>query len=465
MKAPTSDQAVYNARLLATLLGCSLTLMIPAFYNGFPFIEGDTGPYLSYGLTLAVNWDRPFFYGLFAIPFHLKYSLWPLAFVQGLLAAHLLYLLVRATLPKHTLKLLVLFVVILTATSSLPWQTGQIMPDGFTALVILVYFLTGFCVDRLGRWELVYLVLLNSMFISFHYSHIALAIGLAVTVLAIRMVVGARNWLSFRALFVLLCPIVLALAASLTVNLVRNGEAVTSTGSSIYFLARVIADGPARLYLDDVCGQKHYAICKYKDELTDRHDDFLWGPHAVRRKVRDDVGQAQLRKEASEIALRSILAYPKLQLTKFASNTFEQLIRFATAEDLDSLADADSPTNATIREIFGSGVYDAYSASRQQTETLPLDRISAFDNVVIYVTAALFVLVFVMLLKRNDRNLVSLYVLVLAGMLGNAFISGALAGPHDRYQARVIWLLVLCLLVGISSIGQGRGQFETNIGA
>ena len=33
--------------------------------------------------------------------------------------------------------------------------------------------------------------------------------------------------------------------------------------------------------------------------------------------------------------------------------------------------------------------------------------------------------------------------MVLAGLLANAAATGALSGPHHRYQARIAWLVVL----------------------
>ena len=33
--------------------------------------------------------------------------------------------------------------------------------------------------------------------------------------------------------------------------------------------------------------------------------------------------------------------------------------------------------------------------------------------------------------------------MVLAALLANAFATGALSGPHDRYQARIAWLVLL----------------------
>ena len=43
-------------------------------------------------------------------------------------------------------------------------------------------------------------------------------------------------------------------------------------------------------------------------------------------------------------------------------------------------------------------------------------------------------------LTRRERSIV---LFVLAALLLNAAICGALSGPHPRYQARVVWLLPL----------------------
>jgi hypothetical protein len=40
-----------------------------------------------------------------------------------------------------------------------------------------------------------------------------------------------------------------------------------------------------------------------------------------------------------------------------------------------------------------------------------------------------------------------LAVCVLVGITANAATTGALSGPHDRYQARIAWLLPLAALL------------------
>ena len=46
-------------------------------------------------------------------------------------------------------------------------------------------------------------------------------------------------------------------------------------------------------------------------------------------------------------------------------------------------------------------------------------------------------------LRRRDMPRAGLAALVLAALLANAFAAGALSKPHDRYQARIAWLLLV----------------------
>ena len=38
-------------------------------------------------------------------------------------------------------------------------------------------------------------------------------------------------------------------------------------------------------------------------------------------------------------------------------------------------------------------------------------------------------------------------------LLGNAFVCGALANPHDRYGARMVWLAALAVMVALGPPG------------
>jgi lipoprotein signal peptidase len=53
--------------------------------------------------------------------------------------------------------------------------------------------------------------------------------------------------------------------------------------------------------------------------------------------------------------------------------------------------------------------------------------------------------VFVMMVRQRRWNSAIFLGFVMAALLGNALICGALSNPHDRYQSRLVWLPVFAL--------------------
>jgi len=45
--------------------------------------------------------------------------------------------------------------------------------------------------------------------------------------------------------------------------------------------------------------------------------------------------------------------------------------------------------------------------------------------------------------RRHDPLLFALIAEIAIGCISNAFATGVLSGPHDRYQARIAWLVLL----------------------
>jgi hypothetical protein len=63
----------------------------------------------------------------------------------------------------------------------------------------------------------------------------------------------------------------------------------------------------------------------------------------------------------------------------------------------------------------------------------------------------------------RDRARLGLVLCVLVGVAANAAATGALSGPHDRYQARIAWLLPLAAALALAPWGReaaGRGAAD-----
>jgi len=49
----------------------------------------------------------------------------------------------------------------------------------------------------------------------------------------------------------------------------------------------------------------------------------------------------------------------------------------------------------------------------------------------------------VLAVRRRDPGLAGLAAMVLMALAVNAVVTGGLSGPHDRYQSRIAWLVLL----------------------
>ena len=58
--------------------------------------------------------------------------------------------------------------------------------------------------------------------------------------------------------------------------------------------------------------------------------------------------------------------------------------------------------------------------------------------------------------RRLPANIGEFGAVCAVALLGNAFVCGALANPHDRYGARMVWLAALAVMVASARLAQDR---------
>ncbi len=126
--------------LIAAFLASALILLAPAIWNRFPFLFFDTGAYLERPFEGALSAGRSMMYGgwLAALRF---YDFWPAAIAQCGLTVWTIYLVLRTHglrgRPVALSLALVVVILLLSLTTSLPWFAAQLMPDLFAALAVL----------------------------------------------------------------------------------------------------------------------------------------------------------------------------------------------------------------------------------------------------------------------------------------------------------------------------------------
>ena len=249
------------------------------------------------------------FYSLFILPLHQGVSLWAVVFVQGAMLGHLLNLVIRCVSGGNVGKLQTLLVVAaLCLFSSLPWFTGQLMPDVFTSVVLLGTFLLAFCADLLSRRELIYVAVLTAAAIATHLSHIVIAFGLillcgALVPMFVTTQIEIRRWMAL-----LFLPFILAVCSILAVNWINSRAITFARNSNVFVLAKLIEEGPALAYLARACPDIQYSLCAHMDEMKGMHqDDLKWWGGSPFYKVG---GLDQLEPEASRIVWATLRTYP-----------------------------------------------------------------------------------------------------------------------------------------------------------
>jgi hypothetical protein len=186
---------------------------------------------------------------------------------------------------------------------------------------------------------------------------------------------------------------------------------------------------------------------------------FLWRPESPLRRAG---GIESLREEANVIVAGTLRAHPRFSFHVLALDALQQLRRFDTLWQFGPYSEGPGSPGASVPHAirtFFPGSFAAFSASRQQTGTLPIEAVRWLHRRVFLagVTVNAMVLAWAALRRRARpgdpdppflRPLVALILLVGAGIAANAVVAGA-SQPVDRYGSRVAWLLVwnavLCL--------------------
>ncbi len=435
--APDAQGRTRTARRADLLLcgGGALMLLWPALENGYPLIFSDTGTYISQVLDLHLGWDRPPFYSLLVIVVGLGRSLWPVIIVQALAAAWLVRAIHRQLAPAAGALETGVLLAVLAAGSSLSWTSSQVIPDIFTPLMVLA--LAGLVLDPAAKTAGAGHALAIGAAIVVHLSNMPIYAGLCLAVLPLRRL---RHQVRWR---VLLLPFLLGVACLTAVNTLARGRPSPSPYGETFLLARLIENGPARATLAADCPRAGWALCAYRDDMPRTADAFLWRADSPLYRAG---GPRRLVAQTDAIVARTLAAHPRAVLRAAGRDFALQLVTFAPGSGL-------RPWYATAWQTIWRNLprpaYEGYVSSRQARGRMvvppflaALMRLLAAGGMAATALFALFTA------SRRDigeaaRSLGLFCWIVLLALAGNAAVTGALSGPHARYQSRVVWLAVL----------------------
>jgi hypothetical protein len=418
-------------------LAMVLVLLAPAIWNGFPLIFPDTGGYLIAALSGTPMHGRSAFYGLFlsaGIPF----AFWPCIILQSALMAWLFAVTLRVNGLGGRPWLAFAIVAFTTITTSLPWLTGQLMPDILFAAAALALYLLAYAHDLLARWERLLLATVIAIAIP---SHMAAA-GLCVGVVAALWLLGLIRPLTLPAPRLAFAAFAIAAGIALCPlsNLALIGHFGFTPGGSSFLFGRLIEDGMIDRYLEDKCPDPSLQICAYKDEIPDQADDWLWGNSAFYKLGGWD-GYAE---EQGRIIRETFVLYPLEHLTTAVVATLEQFVSFETEVSIDD----NEPTFLTFAELIPD-LMPALMDARQQDGRLDVAPL----NSILYVPVAGLAIggLVIGLIGRRRLKLspeaTALCLTILLALAANAAICGIFSHPVDRYQSRLVLLAPFAMAV------------------
>lgn len=452
--------------------------LAPAIYNGSPFFFPDSVGYSRAGNASldAASWlvkgaarnggakaapasasapapvvdrqgdgtatSRSVYYGIPVVLLYRLAGVWGVAVAQVILTVGVLLAGLRWFPNGHSPWRDVAAVAVAGTLGGLAVFTDTLMPDLFGGLLIFaVAIFAGFQKQMLRRERWAWLALM-ALAILVHKGNMALFAVLICLVAGIAVITRRFDARAFAALALVL---VVGWAGHAMVNVAVAKITGRSPLPTPFLLARVVGDGTALPYLDTACAQKSYLLCRYRDRFPMSEAQFLWAS-APGVGVVGHLNEAELRLLASEgnaIIAGAVRQNPVRQVIATVGNMARQNItigvtRFENVTGLEPALDPDmAPALA------------AYRHSAVVEKRMPLGAISWLMKAA-YGLALIGLVVIVvrrseMLFGTSDRAIG--LQLILAGVLINACICGAISSTADRYQGRVAWLVPMILLV------------------
>jgi hypothetical protein len=365
--------------------------------------------------------------------------------LQSLATLWLIHMLFRChSLPSGP-QALAFFVASLACLTGISWYTGQLMPDILVPLIVMALWLLGFHWPRLGRMERAGVVLLTLLGLLSHMSCLALALGLILVLLAMKVKPLHR----VPAVYIV-PPLAVVLSCLLLMpllHLVLTGKGGYTPGGSTFLFGRMVQDGLVQRWLAEHCPDPDIKLCAFRHRLPATADDFLWNGGSPFQDMGGWRGDAE--PEFKRLTWAAVTTYPGMALWTTLRSTGQQMVKVATGDALD---EGHYDTRGIINKYL-PGIAQPFFETRQQNGQITRDLFDRLNlvHVPVALLSVLGLLPAAFWSWRNGRcDLAVLALFVFLALLGNAFICGALSNPHDRYQSRLVWLAPL--VVGMITV-------------
>ncbi|MBV9956736.1 MAG: hypothetical protein JOZ70_15965, partial [Pseudolabrys sp.] len=396
-------------------------------------LQYDTGGYLARWYEGYLVPSRAVAYGLM-LAASAGLNFWPVVVLQAALTVWTIHLLLRVHGCARP-SALVGAIAALSLLTALPWLSAILLTDIFTGLSVLALYMLMFRFSDLSKLERAGLIGIAAIGAATHSATLAVLLGLVAVSLAYRSL--APEQVRLRNAFI---AILLGVVTVFVCNFALTKRVAWTPGGFALSFGRMLQDGIVARYLDEHCPDQQLRLCPHRAELPRDADAWFWGNPTFIKLGRF----AGLGDEMTTIALKSIAAYPGMQVQTAAMAAARQLTQVHTGEGVLTTI---WHTYAII-EKFTPSAAPAMRAARQQRGELSFTWINTVNYPVALLAIALLPILLVTARGGTfARETAQLAAIMTVALLGNAAVCGILSNPHDRYGARIAWLAVLSLMV------------------
>lgn len=382
-----------------------------------------------YALLIAVLWNT----GLLSIANLLNLVA---VFVASLLLARAVS---RNASPALATMTLTSAPIAVAALSSLPFYIAYVMPDTFIGIAILLAAAMAAFSQHLRPWEILLAFLLLAFALIVHRSHLLIILLLVpFCVIGAIIAAGRRGWIAAGLMSL---AVAVGFAEIKSYSFAAQEVAGQNVTMPPFLTARSIEDGPGYDYLQENCPEIGIDTCalaealSWSDDpwrLTASHIAFETSERLGSFKLMTPENQRLVSAEQHEFYLRVFKEYPFRVIWAILRNTYVQMTKVSIHMTVPDDTTMNMVRRTTEDPDINFGV-------------LPMNRGWIDDvnraHVVMYGISTLAILALLVLPRRSTRQMRVFALLVVVGILINAFVCGAVSQPASRYGARVAWLL------------------------
>jgi len=383
-------------------------------------------------------------------------GMWLSIIIQSLIAAYLISIFIVRTLGLDFRYFLISHAILLIA-SPLPFFVSFLMPDVFAGFLILAFAILATSWDRLSHVERAIISVVLLFAVLSHITHLGLLLCLtAMTVGYVAVLNDRSQWINIRWLIgVSAACVVIAILWQVLFS---------------FAASRVLGYPPIRLpnvtaklvsmlgkpAVSKVCRSHAFVVCRFQDRLPVDIDTFVLS--GDERIGIFSVADVQTKRFLSDEQLRFALAIVPPNLMQVVAGVCVDALRQLTYIGLSEYSYSPYRVDS-FRDRLPSHYFDRISS----TLAARSDGYVVFGQI-LYVITIIGVIFTALLLggvlrprlahSANEigqrRVWCAATYIQLAGIMVNAIICGGFSALHDRYQARVVWLILLSLITGIS---------------